>query len=182
MCTPSLWRNHCTLCGIRFDRGKRRFQEWGNILEFLRKRCKPSPFVHRLLVQDEGQGIRALCIPCVNWKRRVEGTGLKRIRTPPLQIDHLIMYLMQPGRQQEPDHRCMERLIRAVRQDDNPFLSALPLPAQSIVRRLKGDSYGHVVAAWWDYNGKSEFFQSAQEARRVRCAIKQGLISVDLEL
>ncbi len=28
--------------------------------------------------------------------------------------------------------------------------------------------------AWWEYNGRTEFFASPFEARRVRCAIKAG--------
>jgi hypothetical protein len=41
---------------------------------------------------------------------------------------------------------------------------------------IQGDTYQHCVVAWWKFNGQTEFFASAQEARRVRCAIKAGLV------
>ena len=42
---------------------------------------------------------------------------------------------------------------------------------------MRGNTYQHCVAAWWEYNGRTEFFATAQEARRVRCALKAGLLA-----
>lgn len=89
-----------------------------------------------------------------------------------LQLDQMILFLMQPGRHQEPDMRCMERLVKAVRQPCNPYRALFPAPVRWIVSRIKGDTYRDCVVAWWEYNGRTEFFASAQEARRVRCALK----------
>lgn len=182
MIQTGTWRDHCTLCGIRFEGGCRRFQDWSSLLAFLRRRCKPTPFVHGFLtgMRCEQGGARGVCIPCINWKRRVDGAGLRRAKTPMLQLDQLVLYMMQPGKHPEPDRRCMDRLIRAMRQDDNPFQHALPLPAQTIVRGIQGNTYLHVVASWWEYNGKTDFFSSSEEVRRVRCAIKQGLVSEEI--
>jgi hypothetical protein len=171
-----LSHDHCVLCGIRFDGCKRRFQECRDIRRFLRTRCKASPFVYQLLTESKSEGRRGICISCVNWKRRANGAGLKRARTPLLQLDQLIMFLMQPGSCPEPDRRCMGRLMRAIRQLDNPFRRALPLPVEGVVRRTEQDTFEHALVAWWEYNGKSEFFATAGEARRVRAAIKQGLV------
>ena len=169
----------CGLCGIHLAGLKRRFQCPKDIQAFVVGRCKTTPFLHAHLANQARPSSPAkrqgLCIPCVNWKRRVgSGAGLKRTRRPMLQIDQLILYLLQPGKHQEPDHRCMERLVKAIRQDTNPFARVLPTPVQSIVARIRNDTYLDCVMAWWEYNGKTEFFASAQEARRVRCAVKHG--------
>jgi hypothetical protein len=50
-----------------------------------------------------------------------------------------------------------------------------PSPVKKITQSILGDTFQHCVVAWWEYNGQTEFFASAQEARRVRCAIKSGL-------
>lgn len=167
----------CGLCGIHLAAGlKRRFQCPAEIQAFVVRRCKATPFLYAHLMRQEGHAVKrqALCIPCVNWKRRVDSrAGLKRTRRPMLQLDQLIVYLLQPGKHQEPDHRCMERLVRAVRQGNaNPFACVLPTPVRTIASSIAGDTYLDCVMAWWEYNGKTEFFASAQEARRVRCAMK----------
>jgi hypothetical protein len=69
----------------------------------------------------------------------------------------------------------MERLVSAVRQPGNPYFRLVfPLPVQRIVRDIRGNTFQDCVMAWWEYNGRTEFFASAQEARRVRCALKAG--------
>ena len=168
----------CGLCGIHLAAGlKRRFQAPADIQAFVARRCKDSPFLYAHVVNHKAHHSAAkrqgLCIPCVNWKRRVgSGAGLKRTRRPMLQFDQLVLYLLQPGKHQEPDHRCMERLVRAIRQATNPLACVLPTPVRTIVALIRGDTYFDCVMAWWEYNGRTEFFASAQEARRVRCAIK----------
>lgn len=94
----------------------------------------------------------------------------------------MILFLMQPGKHPEPDLRCMERLVSAVRQESNPYKAIFPLPVQAMVRTIKDNTYLHCVAAWWEYNHRSVFFASTQEARRVRCALKAGFVSVQPEL
>jgi hypothetical protein len=93
-----------------------------------------------------------------------------------LQLDQMILFLLQPGRFPEPDHRCMERLVKAVRQPDNLYHRVFPMPVQWITRRIEGDTFQHCVAAWWLYNNKTEFFASPQEAKRVRGVVKNGLV------
>lgn len=170
----------CGFCGICLIGLKRRFQCPKEIQAFAARRCKPTQFLYSFIVHasnnNNGTPLptrQALCIPCVNWKRRVgTGEGLKRTKQPMLQIDQLILYLMQPGKHQEPDHRCMERLVMAVRQGTNPFIGVLPVPVQTIISLVKDNTYRDCVLAWWEYNGRTRFFASAPEARRVRCAVK----------
>lgn len=179
-------RNHCCLCGILLRGLKRRFQRPKDVGEFVHKFCKPTPFLYPFLSAMSVGGSDALlqvpprrrgslwgiCIPCVNWKRRVETSGLKRVKQPMLQLDQLICFLMQPGQHMEPDYRCMERLLQAARQSQNPFKGLFPSPVQSILERVEKDTFQCCVLAWWEYNGRTEFFSSGQEARRVRCAVK----------
>ena len=55
------------------------------------------------------------------------------------QVDQLILYLLQPGRHQEPDARCMGRLVKAAKQEQgNCTLHAWPLPALGVLERMRG--------------------------------------------
>lgn len=170
---------HCAFCGINLQNGlKRRLFNAAQGRKFILQRCKETPFLYSVLTQPgtESPEKQYLCIPCVNWKRRAEHGRLKRTRQPMLQLDQMILFLMQPGRFQEPDHRCMERLVVAVRQPDNLYRWIFPAPVQRIIQDISGDTYQHCVAAWWLYNGRTEFFSSPQEAKRVRSAVKAGLV------
>jgi hypothetical protein len=168
--------HHCCLCGISLAPGiKRRFQRAKDLVSFIRARCKPSPFLYqRLLLHHQEEPVVMICIPCVNWKRRVETGGLKRTRQPMLQLDQLICFLMRPGPFAEPDHRCMERLVAAGREEINPYRSIFPAPVRSILDAVRDNTFQACVASWWTYNDRSEFFASGQEARRVRNALKTG--------
>jgi len=173
--------HHCILCGTRLAGLKRRLFCPAEGYRFIRERCRTSPFLHACLSAREpsrhDQPPEYMCIPCVNWKRRVVQAAARGSSVKPLlQLDRMILFLLQPGRCQEPDLRCMERLVRAVRQPDNPYRSVFPGPVRTIVARIEGDTYQHCVAAWWEYNGRTEFFASAREARQVRCAVKAGLV------
>lgn len=173
--------SHCAFCGINLQGGlKRRLFNSTQGRRFVQQRCKSTPFLYSVLTRapaaSDNPEKQYLCIPCVNWKRRAEHGRLKRTRQPMLQLDQMILFLMQPGRFQEPDHRCMERLVIAVRQPDNLYRFIFPFPVLRITRDITGNTYQHCVAAWWVYNGKSEFFSSPQEAKRVRSAIKAGLV------
>jgi len=171
---------YCTLCGTRLTGPRRRFCNQPELRDFVSGRCRSTPFVYSNILSVPAEDRRmSVCIPCVNWKRRAETSGFKRQRKPLLQLDSLILYILQPGRVQEPDHRCMDRLLRAARQRENPLRTCFPLPVVSILDRMQGNDYLHVVTAWWEYNGKTVFFQNPQVARRVRCAVKAGYVDED---
>ena len=118
-------QQHCALCGILLLGKKRRLFCPTEGVKFVRRQCKPTPFLHAFLeaTLPSQPAKLGLCIPCVNWKRRAERGTLKRTARPMLQLDQMILFLMQPGKHQEPDHRCMERLVEAVRQPCNPYRS-----------------------------------------------------------
>ena len=71
----------------------------------MREKVKPTPFVQAWLAgRDRGEleDREALCVPCVNWRRRVTNGSLKKNRRPYLQLDQLILYLLHPGRPRLP--------------------------------------------------------------------------------
>jgi len=167
--------HHCVLCGTNLTGMKRRLFCPVEGRRFVSDLCKPTPFLHAQLSSREPGGKEYMCIPCVNWKRRIVQGSRRRFGRPMLQLDKMILFLMQPGRHQEPDMRCMQRLVKAVRQPSNPYRVLFPSPVRWIVAHIKGDTYKDCVMAWWEYNGRTEFFASPYEARRVRCAIKSGV-------
>ena len=171
-CRPAA-NSFCCLCGTRLAQGvKRRYQRAAECAAFVRKQCKPSPFLYSLLATQAGADATGVCIPCVNWKRRVETCGLRRTRQPMLQLDQLICFLLRPGQHMEPDRRCMGRLVLAARDPSNPYSCVFPGPVKHILERVVANTFVACVVAWWDFNGRTEFFASGQEARRVRGAVK----------
>jgi len=166
---------HCLLCGMRLCGMKRRFQPREDVRKFVLAKCRPTPFAYLHIVNGKAPGRGGLCIPCVNWKRRANGTGLRRCARPLLQLDQLMLFMLDPGGVPEPDQRCMDRLFRALRQADNPLRASFPLPVQTMLGSLGGNTYLHAVAAWWEYNDRTDFFQSAGQAKRVRLALKMGI-------
>lgn len=164
------------LCGIRLEGMKRRLFCPVQGCRFVRDFCKATPFLHAHLSREGvlEEGKHHMCIPCVNWKRRIVQGSRRRFGRPMLQLDRMILFLMQPGRHQEPDMRCMERLVRAVRQPSNPYRALFPSPVRWMADRIRGDTYMDCVMAWWEYNGRTEFFASPQEGRRVRTVLKAG--------
>jgi len=172
--------NQCALCGINLHGLRRRFQALQDLRAFVRAKCRATPFAFPLLATVESQHRHAVCIPCINWKRRVCGQGgMKRCQKPCLQLDQLMLFMMQPGDSPEPDHRCMSRLFQALRDEGNPYRQMFPLPVTWMLSRMKEDTYAHAVAVWWEFNGRTQFFRTAAEARRVRTAIKQGCVEDD---
>jgi len=168
----------CALCGIDVCQGKKRVFCPRDGAKFVQRFCQPTPYLYARLVEGRGDGEERqyVCIPCINWKRRIVQGSIRRRGKLMLQLDRMIMFLMEPGRCQEPDMRCMGRLVQAVRQASNPYLGLFPGPARWIAGHTTGDTYMDCVVAWWEYNGRTEFFSCSGEARRVRCAVKAGLV------
>ena len=171
----------CSFCGGTLVGLQRRLFNQDKFRKFVVDKCKEAPFIYPILARDNtASGGRVckqyLCIPCVNWRRRAESGRLRRHQQPMLQLDHMLLFLLQPGRFPEPDHRCMDRLVAAVRQPGNMYRPCFPSPVVWIVDHIEENTYQHCVAAWWKYNHKTVFFASPQEAKRVRCAVKNGIV------
>ena len=72
----------------------------------------------------------------------------------------------------EPDQRCVTRLIRALADTSNPFSHCVPLPVKSIVANIKAHDLYSIGLAWWEYNRRTPFFRHPQTARIVRAIVK----------
>lgn len=163
----------CFLCGICLENKRRRYQSIKELKLLAQKHCMKTPFVQEYLSTFiETEAKEPLCVPCVNWKRRCWSHSLKRQERPVLQMDQLIIFLISPGLLAEPDQRCVQRLIMAIKQPTNPLRKILPLQAESILKNMEGDDIYSSVSAWWKYNNNTEFFSSGNTARLVRNVIK----------
>jgi hypothetical protein len=163
--------DHCFLCGISLplDR-QRRYKPSEELRAFVRARCVPTPVAYACIDEADGLPEESLvCIPCINWKRRASGRGQKQY----LQVDQLVAYILQPGRMDLPEQRCVGRLLAALADPANPLGPRFPLPVQAIVARLETHDVPSIVRAWWELNGRTLFFRHPQTARLVRSLQKQ---------
>ncbi len=162
----------CFLCGIALpDERRRRYKPSAELQAFVRARCVPTPLAYARVVEAADLPEEsAVCIPCVNWKRRGSVRGGKRFH---LQLDQLISYVLQPGRMAELDQRCVARLIEALADPGSPFAPCVPLPVRAIVARLEAPDTVSITKAWWELNGHTRFFRHPQTARLVRTMQKQ---------
>ena len=164
----------CWLCGITIDSKFKRYQNRKALQEFILARCAPTPFVYNWLLSMPSLDQKdPVCVPCVNWKRRASKAHEKKRRAT-LQLDQMVYYLINPGKGQEPDQRCMTRLVVAMKQHSNPYRLAIPTPVHDILSRVAGDhvSLADVIASWWRYNDETEFFSNPSTARLVRSTQK----------
>lgn len=172
----------CSFCGRNLGGLQKRLFNQDKFRKFVLEKCKETPFIYPILARDHDPvcpmraGKQYLCIPCVNWRRRAESGRLRRHLKPMLQLDQMLLFLLQPGRFPEPDHRCMNRLVAAVRQPENMYRPFFPAPVVWMVDHIEENTYQHCVGAWWRYNHRTVFFASPQEAKRVRCAVKNGIV------
>lgn len=186
---PCTSDDQCFLCGIPivYERS-RRYQSVEKIRLLLKSRCIATPFAYQTLLHaSDVQAREPICIPCVNWKRRLEGGHQRKVylqvflacfcefssqSNPDSQVDQTILYLLHPGRVHEPDQRCVERLLRALQSPLNRVRGAIPLPALTILGNLDRHDIPSITRAWWDYNGRTPFFRHSQTARLVRALRK----------
>ena len=82
--------DQCFLCGISIARGSsRRYQPIDKMQALLQTRCIMTPLVYQALLAFPASSQREpLCIPCVNWKRRLESGTSKRKKVY-LQVGYL---------------------------------------------------------------------------------------------
>jgi len=162
---------HCFFCGTSLcDSKARRYKQSSELQLFVSARCQPTPLAFSYITVFDGFPEESpICIPCVNWKRRTSARGHK----VHVQVDQLICYILQPGRMGELDQRCVGRLLSSLQDPTNPFAPLIPLPAKVILSRLEALDLVSIGKAWWDLNGKTQFFRHAQTAKIIR-AIQKG--------
>lgn len=188
---------HCWLCCADLQHRVRRYQSAAELKAFVSTQCYETPYMYRAIVnmEIEEDAKATWCVPCINWKRRCsmgdltrarkhpiygqyKNPGLKKFPKPLLQMDQFILFLMQPGRYHVPDKRCLERLLAAIKDPENPWKLSVPLAVQSILAMAEGDTVHDLVRAWWKYNNQTSFFRHSETARLVRAVIKYDKIAV----
>lgn len=180
----------CLFCGDDVPTGRGRMHGLEDMQSFLHQYIKPTNFHCQALLQLNFQKSASdhckLCIFCSNWKRHVistsQPTNKKTEFTP---LDHLIMYTLEPGAVQEPDHRCLKRLITAATSLSNPFRHLIPFPCLTIMQACQ-DFAGEELPAqialqWWKFNQHTSFFRSKKTAKIVRRALRQKKLYSNLE-
>ena len=175
----------------------KRCKTLASIRHFVLSRCRPTPYLYQYFA-NASSGHVVLCLPCVNWQRRAYGARKRDGGKPFLLSDHFATFMMEPGRVQFPDQRCILRLVGSLlRARDNTddecnkaavlMLGSMPVPVQAMVGLLPSDldvsegAYpGNIpllnvlVRAWWEYNGQTPFFAHKATAKLVRRMIKDG--------
>ena len=173
----------CILCGGSVPSPRGRFMSMLELQEFVSYRCIPTHFHYAAVAQLPSDGDASLCVSCVNWHRRSKkgrrfyvtdrGEKTRRVFTP---FDSVLMHVLEPGHNPEPDHRCFARIVQTVIRPDNPFASLLPFTVRKILdevslRPRESLSKG-LLMAWWEANARTPFFRHALTARMVRRAVK----------
>ena len=161
---------HCFLCGISLPACKnRRYKPTQELQRFVQASCQATPMAFAYITNHvDFPRESPVCIPCVNWKRRTEARKGKTL----LQVDQLISYILQPGRMGELDQRCLPRLVEALSDKGSPFAPSVPLPVQSILARAESGDSLSLALAWWEFNGRSQFFRHTQTAKIIRGFLK----------
>jgi len=179
---------HCAMCQQDLQDRPKHEQDVPKLINFIKTKCEPTPYMYHWLITYPFEPF--LCDPCINWRRRClvgllsrphkqqarpKTQPVKRFAKPMLQVDQLITYLMQPGRCQLPDKRCLHRLLFALRDPTNLMPHIMPLCIQTIIGFTEGNTELDLVRAWWKYNNQTHFLRHPLTAKRVRAVIKLDL-------
>jgi hypothetical protein len=180
----------CLLCGDQVTAGKGRIHSLEDIQTFVHKCIQPTEYHFRTLLNLGSKELQSehvkLCLFCSNWKRHTAATYKPHKKnkefTP---LDHLIMYTYEPGAVQEPDHRCLKRLVAAAISVQNPFRNVIPYPSQKIMQActdFTGEELpAQIALRWWEYNQRTPFFRNKKTAKIVRRALRQQKLYSNLE-
>jgi len=171
----------CVFCGIA-PMGSKRWRSMSSIGQFVLQCCKATPYAYRGFSGLEGDECLSVCIPCLNWQRR--SSLNRKSEKPYLLLDHLILFLLEPGKMHMPDQRCALRLLQSLRDANKGnvlklMFQQIPVPVQCIIQSLPDSLFDEsapvlhtLVLTWWDYNGNTVFFSHNQTAKLVRKAVK----------
>jgi len=121
----------------------RRTKTKSEIANFVQTWCQPTPFLYQALSSMSGKAKVDLCVPCINWYRRCSqgmrkrNGGSKQL----LRVDHLILYMIEPGKVLQPDQRCIWRLMKILKSaeesgDSLAWYEVVPVPVQIMLSRV----------------------------------------------
>lgn len=183
--------NSCIFCsgsiplqssGGGYNKRKRTLASLG---QFVSARCQPTPYAFPYFSAARGEERVLLCVSCVNWQRRSSGAGRKRlVKKPLLLVDHVAVFMLQPGTVLFPDQRCVLRLLSAMREPGDDWVPRLlfglmPVPVQTMISMLPSppcrpeeNLQRVVLEVWWEYNGQTVFFAHHLTAKMIRRFLK----------
>lgn len=91
-------------------------------------------------------------------------------------FDHMLFFVIDPGNVQEPDHRCLARLVATLLSKENLFYDLVPFPAHTILqsaRDIRGEKIPEVITlAWWKMNNFTTFVHNKKTAKIIRRALR----------
>lgn len=155
-----------------------------SLSQFVRARCRPTPHAYQYFSVVRGEQNVLLCVSCVNWQRRACSADRKKQAAPLLFMDHVALFMQQPGTIPFPDQRCVLRLLTALRAPENDWvprllLSLMPVPVQTMIYMMPSppcpcerDVLTTIVRTWWDYNGRTVFYSHHLTAKLVRKMVR----------
>lgn len=161
---------HCIFCGWSNFSSGHSIISLLEIQSFLTKKCIMTQFHYHVVKALDPQITPnvPICRPCLNWQR-VRTNFKKKVFTP---FDHLIMFASNPGDVQEPDHRCLERLVKSLFSKHNFFYDIIPYHVFKILEKIqtaKGERIPElIVSHWWKFNEHSQFLHNKKITRIIR--------------
>ena len=163
----------CVLCGVPCVDDRFRFTLVQSVQALVARRCVRTAFHYRALMEQPSDARCAICLHCINWRRRSRRTLLtpRPAHTP---FDSILMFALTPGHAEDPDSRCFLRLAHAALDPCNGFASLVPDPARVVLQAAvapelsRGLRVGVALRAWWDANERTPFFRHAGTSRAVR--------------
>lgn len=175
---------HCIFCGLSglTNPNKNVSITSHTVHAFLKKYVQPSSFHYQALMNIPVNTSCRMCLHCISWKRNTQ-SGRKK-QQPYTPLDHMLHHAMEPGVTQEPDHRCLKRLLIAVSDPNNRFKDIIPFPVHRIIQQATSVSGEEIpeklVLDWWEANGKTTFFRNNVTSKMVRRANRQAHFYKDM--
>ena len=166
------------LCGAQTPREELRVVRLAGLQELLRVRCVPTGFHMRAVLALPSENVGAgLCSLCVHWRRRTQQLRAGHRNLTP--FDHVLRLAIAPGTAPALDKRNWHKLLTRLLAPDNMFADLMPSPARSILTAMlqadPGADHGRTLAlAWYEQNGRPQFFSSSKIAQAVRRHVRSA--------
>ena len=165
--------DHCLLCGSY--EGMIVQCTAHTILDMIRERALKGPVAFKAIMEWTSP-ILPVCRPCLQQLRRLKPNFYRRKKNQSipfkkqlLPLDAILLQTIVPGLTRHHDLRTRMRMRRALSHPGNLYSrlfeaipSILPLPSESEPPAIE------ILAPWWRYNLKTEFFAHKSCARLMR--------------
>jgi hypothetical protein len=170
----------CLLCGTRKEGVTFRSRSVSCMQETLTKDIQETPFLWRY-IQEQLKGcdrdsLVDICAPCLQWLQRACKYASYHSSRYMLLVDQLFMCVMHPGRAPGKtaciQARVYSRILKTLRQKENPLMLVCPFVARGIILHILQPDHRkpltHIMQCWWEMSGSPELLPSTEVARAVR--------------